>query len=64
MQEKIRLMELEVKHFLRLYWLKELEKMDVSSFTEDDQKMFREFVTRIDQAMNIFGGNHEIGIRH
>lgn len=68
MHKSIRKMELEVQHFLRMYWLKELEKIEaikgISSLTEADKQEFKEFVTKIDQAMNIFGGNHETSIRH
>ncbi len=68
MHKSIRKMELEVQHFLRMYWLKELQKIEVtkpiSSFTEADKKEFEDFVSKIDQAVNIFGGNYEISIRH
>jgi hypothetical protein len=68
MQKTIRKMELEVSHFLRLYWIKELEKIEafsgINSLTEADQKEFKEFVLKIDKAMNIFGGNYETSIRH
>jgi len=68
MNKSVTKMKLEVQHLLRKYWLEEVKNIEViktfSSLTEADKQEFKEFVAKIDQAINIFGGNHETSIRH